>query len=217
MHPAILPTEMKQIVAVDSTPLPPSVITEKTLAFRMDSRTLWTKYALGLVNYAVSDVANLPNTSSVQQRIVKNANLIGDYFIPYYGIAAGNEITKHLTRMFNIGIDVVAAVKADKDITPYQIDWADCVEQFATFLNGLNPGQWPKIILVEMLDSLTKSWTQNIIARKTGDVIANAESIDDINKLIVTGIANHVNRGYQSLADLLSRGVVAQYPLSFME
>jgi hypothetical protein len=31
-------------------PLPAVVINEKTLVFRMDSRTLWTKYALGLVN-----------------------------------------------------------------------------------------------------------------------------------------------------------------------
>ena len=30
-------------------PLPSSVINESTMAFRMDSRTLWTKYALGLV------------------------------------------------------------------------------------------------------------------------------------------------------------------------
>jgi hypothetical protein len=68
-----------------------------------------------------------------------------------------------------------------------------------------------------MFDALTKLWTDNIKARITQNVILNAESIDGINKLVITGIANHVNKGYQSLADVLSRGVIAQYPSSFTE
>jgi hypothetical protein len=83
--------------------------------------------------------------------------------------------------------------------------------------NKLNPSHYPAILLQEMFDTLTKLWTDNIKARIKKDVILNAESIDGINKLVVTGIANHVNKGYQSLADVLSRGVIAQSPLSFTE
>lgn len=201
----------------DFTPLPSVVINEKTLVFRMNSRTLWTKYALGLVNYAVSDVANLSTTPSVEERLTKSATLIGDFFIPYYGIRAGSDIGKLLTDIFENGVQVVAELKKGGDIVPLQIKWAEQTRALAELFNRLNPSQYPVSLLSEMLEALTKLWTDNIKARITQNIILNAESIDGINKLVITGIANHVNKGYQSLADVLSRGVIAQYPLSFTE
>lgn len=197
--------------------LPSGVINEKTMVFRMDSRTLWTKYALGLVNFAVSDVADLPTTDSVEQRMYKSSTLIGDFFVPYYGIRAGSDISNLLTEIFKNGVEVVETLKKNGDIVPLQIKWAEQTQALAELFNKLNPGQYPVSLLEEMLQALTKLWTDNITARITKNIIMNAESIDGINKLVITGIANHVNKGYQSLADVLSRGVIAQYPMSFME
>lgn len=207
------PAELKSTI----DPLPSVVINEKTLVFRMDSRTLWTKYALGLVNYAVSSVADLSTTPSVEERLTKSATLIGDYFIPYYGIRAGSDIGKLLTDIFETGVEVVEVAKSKGDIVPLQIKWAEQTKILAELFNKLNPGQYPVSLIEEMLQALTKLWTDNINARITKNIIMNAESIDGINKLVITGIANHVNKGYQSLADVLSRGVIAQYPMSFLE
>ena len=203
-------------VSLSSTELPIVVINEKSMIFRMDSRTLWTKYALGLVNYAVSSVANLSTTPSVEERLTKSASMLGDYFIPYYGIRAGSEISRLLTAIFENGVDVVEAIKKKEDIVPLQIKWSEQTKELAELFNKLNPGQYPVSLIQEMLEALTKLWTDNIKARFTNNIILNAESIDGINKLVITGIANHVNKGYQSLADVLSRGVIAQYPLLFI-
>ena len=203
-------------VSLSSTELPIVVINEKSMTFRMDSRTLWTKYSLGLVNYAVSSVANLSTTPSVEERLTRSASLLGDYFIPYYGIRAGSEISRLLTAIFENGVDVVEAIKKKQDIVPLQIRWSEQTKELSELFNNLNPGQYPVSLIQEMLDALTKLWTDNIKARFTNNIILNAESIDGINKLVITGIANHVNKGYQSLADVLSRGVIAQYPLLFI-
>ena len=219
-YPIALPSKMKATMEQHMTslsPLPAVVINEKTLIFRMDSRTLWTKYALGLVNYAVSSVADLSTTPSVEERLTKAATLIGDYFTPYYGIRAGTEIGKLLTDIFETGVKVVEVLKINGDIVPLQIKWNEQTKALAELFNKLNPGQYPVLLLEEMLQALTRLWTDNIKARITQNIIMNAESIDGINKLVITGIANHVNKGYQSLADVLSRGVIAQYPLLFVE
>jgi hypothetical protein len=217
-HPATLPSGMlDNSNRLKLNPLPTVVINEKTLVFRMDSRTLWTKYALGLVNYAVSSVADLSTTPSVEERLTRSATLIGDYFIPYYGIRAGNNIGKMLTDIFETGVDVVEILKKKGDIVPLQIKWAGQTKALAELFNDLNPEQYPFLLIEEMLQALTKLWTDNINARITKNIIMNAESIDGINKLVITGIANHVNKGYQSLADVLSRGVIAQYPLLFVD
>lgn len=212
---AVVPAELKNKIS-EFDPLPAVVINEKTLVFRMDSRTLWTKYSLGLVNYAVSSVANLSTTPSVEERLTKAATLIGDYFIPYYGIRAGSDIGKLLADIFETGVRVVEVAKNKGDIVPLQIQWAEQTKALAELFNRLNPGQYPVLLIEEMLQALTKLWTDNINARITKNIIMNAESIDGINKLVITGIANHVNKGYQSLADVLSRGVIAQYPLAFV-
>jgi hypothetical protein len=216
-HPIVMPTEIKATMPDMIAPLPTVVINEKTLMFRMDSRTLWTKYSLGLVNYAVSSVADLSTTPSVEERLTKSATLIGDYFIPYYGIRAGSDIGKMLTDIFENGVQVVEVLKSKGNIVPLQIKWAQQTKALAELFNQLNPGQYPVLLIEEMLQALTRLWTDNINARITSNIIMNAESIDGINKLVITGIANHVNKGYQSLADVLSRGVIAQYPLIFTE
>lgn len=221
-HPATLPKGMisdppKVTTPSMLDPLPNIVINEKTLVFRMDSRTLWTKYSLGLVNYAVSSVADLSTTPSVEQRLTKAATLIGDYFIPYYGIRAGNDIGTALNAIFENGVEFVEVSKKKGNTVPLQIKWAEQTKALAKLFNDLNPSQYPIILLQEMLEALTKLWADNIHARITNDIILNAESIDGINKLVITGIANHVNKGYQSLADVLSRGVIAQYPLLFVD
>lgn len=214
--PVLVSSELKSKIS-SNEPLPTVVINEKTLTFRMDSRTLWTKYALGLVNFAVSDVADLSTTPSVEERMFKASSLLGDFFVPYYGIRAGSEITKLLTDIFVTGTEVVETLKKKGDIVPLQTRWAEQTKALSELFNKLNPGQYPFMLLEEMFTALTKLWTDNITARITKNVILNAESIDGINKLIITGIANHVNKGYQSLADVLSRGVIAQYPAAFVE
>lgn len=210
-------SDQPKLKAKSLDPLPGVVINEATMVFRMNSRTLWTKYALGLVNYAVSDVADLDSTPDVKERMYKASTLIGDFFVPYYGIKAGNDISKLLTDIFVTGTELVEVVKKKGDMSPLQIQWVEQTQALAELFNRLNPGQYPTSLLQEMLDALTKLWADNIVARFTKNTILNAESIDGINKLVITGIANHVNKGYQSLADVLSRGVIAQYPLSFLE
>jgi len=51
--------------------LPALVINERTLVFRMDSRTLWTRYSLGMINFSVSDFGNLDSTPSVEKNLKK--------------------------------------------------------------------------------------------------------------------------------------------------
>jgi hypothetical protein len=72
--------------------LPTIVINERTLVFRMDSRTLWTRYSLGMINYSVSSFGNLGSTPSVEKNLAKAASAIGDFFVPYYGMRAGTKI-----------------------------------------------------------------------------------------------------------------------------
>jgi len=198
-------------------PLPNVVINEQTLTFRMDSRTLWTRYSLGMINYSVSSFGNLSSTDSVERNLYKSASNIGDYFIPYYGIAAGSKIGGLLIAIATNGTKVVEAIGANRDIAVFQDIWIKQIHELSVYLNELNPGQYPVPLLEEMLINLTKFWTDDFTARFNKDFAADAIALDNILKVAVSGIPDHANKGYQSLADILSRGIIAQYPLSFVE
>lgn len=72
------------------------------------------------------------------------------------------------------------------------------------------------MLIEEMFNNMTTFWYNAIVARYNEDWSANEAAIDNLNKLVVTGIANHVNKGYSSIADIFSRGIIAQYPSLFV-
>jgi hypothetical protein len=198
-------------------PLPGAVINERTLVFRMDSRTLWTRYALGMINYSVSRFGNLAGTPAVERNLSRNASAVGDYFVPYYGITAGTKISSLLSVILLNGVKVVVALVDKKDIDVYQTIWSKQIYEWADYLNQLNPAYYPRDLLTEMMINLTGFWVDDFKARLVEDFAADAVALDNVLKVAVTGIPNHVNRGYSSIADILSRGIVAQFPLLFTE
>jgi hypothetical protein len=198
-------------------PLPGIVINERTLVFRMDSRTLWTRYSLGMINYSVSKFGNLSSTDSVERNLYKSANNIGDYFIPYYGITAGTKIGELLIAIASNGTKVVDAIGSNRDIAVFQDIWSKQIHELSLYFNELNPGQYPIPLVEEMITNLTKFWSDDFMARYNKDFAADAIALDNILKIAVSGIPDHANKGYQSIADIISRGIIAQYPLSFVE
>jgi hypothetical protein len=84
-------------------------------------------------------------------------------------------------------------------------------------LNSLNPSQYPKDLIIEMFVNLTKFWVEDFIARIEGDFASDSIALDNILKVAVIGIPNHVNRGYSSIADIMSRGIIAQFPTLFAD
>lgn len=212
----VTPVEMKKTVSAFE-PLPTVVINEKTLVFRMDSRTLWTRYSLGMINYSVSSFGNLGSTPSVEKNLAKSASAIGDFFVPYYGIKAGTKIGSLLVVMANNGTKVVESIKNKRDISPYEVIWNKQIEELATYLNELNPSQYPVDLITEQFTSLVNAWITDFTARYNGDFVTDSITLDSILKIAVSGIPNHTNKGYSSIADILSRGIIAQYPLSFVE
>jgi hypothetical protein len=214
-HPAVLPKTLA--VGDFFEPLPKVVINERTLVFRMDSRTHWTRYALGMINYSVSFLGKLDSTPAVERNLSRNAGMVGDYFIPYYGMTSGSKISSLLTVILINGTKVVQALDAKKDINAYNIIWEKQIYEFASYLNSLNPSQYPKDLIIEMFVNLTKFWVEDFIARIEGDFASDSIALDNILKVAVIGIPNHVNRGYSSIADIMSRGIIAQFPTLFAD
>jgi hypothetical protein len=197
-----------------SESLPVVVINEKTMTFRMDNRTLWTRYSLGMINFSVALYGNV-DSENVLENLKKAAAACGEYFTPYYGFNAAKKISSLLAVIVVNGSKVAEALKAKKDIVAYETIWDKQIDELATYLNELNPNYWPKDTLNEMFINLTALWVDDFKARLVKDFVADSIALDNIVKVAVSGIPNHINKGYTSIADTISKGIIAQSPLEF--
>ena len=198
--------------------LPQFVMNEDTMNFRMDSRSLWAKYAWGLLNYGISMNAGLPVMEQVEARMFKNARSLGDFITPYYGISAGTRFSDLLSSIGQVGIDVVKATKEKESLDKYQTMWTDQIVLLAQFMNELNPSNWPKSTVTDYFTNLVTFWVDEIKARAANDANADEAAIENLNKLVVMGVPNSVPaHKASSLSDVFSRGIIAQFPSLFVE
>ena len=198
--------------------LPMYVMNEDTMMFRMDSRSLWAKYAWGLLNYGISMTADLPVKEQVEARMFKNARALGDFITPYYGISAGSRFSDILSAIGQTGIDAVKATLENETLDKLNAMWTDQIDILAKFLVELNPGNWPETLTTDYFGNIVGFWVDEIQARANKDSVADENAIDNLNKTVVVGVRNSVpTHKSSSWADIFSRGIIAQFPTLFAE
>lgn len=198
-------------------PLPEIVINEKTLNFRMNARTLWTRYALGMINYSVARFGNISETPSVEDSLRAASSACGEYLFPYYGVTAGRKVGSLLTVIAINGTKAVEAIDENQAIDAYKVIWDKQIEELGSYLNELNPSYWPKDLLKDMFKNLTELWTENFYSRKRKDFAETTLTLDKILKVAVSGSTDGPTQTFPSIADRISKGIIAQFPMLFVE
>lgn len=188
----------------------PSVMTEETMLFRMNSRTLWSRFAWSLLNYSVALNSEIDGKEQAEARIYKHAENIGMLAAPYIGEAQGKVLGEALTTFGRIGVKVMQDLKDGKPLDGTKELWDKNIDEISIFLSTLNPKAWPKEPVKSYFDMLVKFWIDSIAARNARDWPANEIAIDNIDKLVTTGAGDMT-----SLADVFSGGIVEMYPEKF--
>lgn len=200
--------------------LPSYVMNEETMQFRMDCRVAWSKWVYSLLNYSISLNGNLPGTDQVKGRVHKNAVAIGDFMIPFYGLTASRAFVTAMIAIDDIGMHYVEAVKAKEspeELAKIADSWKPYIADIAKIFNELNPANWPESTVADIFAGIVQGWQDQLTARANGDLINDEIAIDYLNKLVVTGVPEFTVGSFSSLADLFSRGIVAQYPERFAD
>jgi hypothetical protein len=174
-------------------------------AFHDDMRKLWEDHVTWTRLFIVSFAADLPDLGPTTERLLQNQVDIGDAIEPFYGKAAANRLTVLLTEHITTAADVLVAAKAGDDDTfdDASAAWYRNARQIARFLHEANPDHWPlramRRMMREHLD-LTLAEAAHRLAGEYEKDIADYEAV-------------HV--AILHMADMLSRGIIAQFPDQF--
>jgi hypothetical protein len=176
--------------------------TPKEVALRQDMRKLWEDHITWTRLAVISLTTNSPDTQATVARLLRNQADIGNAVKPFYGRAAGDELTRLLREHILIAADLIAAAKTGNQeaVSSQQARWRANADEIASFLSSANPRSWKPAEMRAMMRSHLRLTTDEVVARLTKNWAADVRAYDRIHVQILR------------MADMLSDGLVAQFP-----
>jgi hypothetical protein len=182
-----------------------ATLTGQGVALRMDMRKLWEDHITWTRLAIISLEGDTPDTSATVARLLRNQVDIGNAIKPFYGEAAGNALTQLLRDHILIAADLIAAAKAgDNDaVAAAQARWTANADQIAAFLHDANPHFWKLDEMRSMMHDHLALTTREAVAHLQGDWDADIAAYDEVHVQIL------------GMADMLSEGIIGQFPKRF--
>jgi hypothetical protein len=177
----------------------------KQLALHDGMRRLWEDHITWTRLFIVSAAADLPDKQATTERLLRNQQDIGDAIKPFDGRAAGERLSALLTEHILVAAGLVAAAKAG-DQAAFQRQsriWYRNANQIADFLHKANPRHWARRDMRAMMREHLDLTLAEAVAHLTRDHRADIRAYDRIHRQIL------------GMADMLSDGIVAQFPKRF--
>jgi len=173
--------------------------------FRADMRKLWEDHVTWTRLYIVSATANLPDKEATANRLLQNQVDIGKAVAGFYGDAAGTKLTALLKDHIMIATQLIDT--AQKGDTAKKDDaakrWTANADDIASFLSGANPKNWQAADMKKMMREHLDLTTTEVVAQLQKDWTGSVAAYDKVHTQIL------------HMADMLSSGIVAQYPDRF--
>jgi len=178
------------------------------VAFHDAMRQLWEDQIVWTRQYIVSAATvpgDLADIGPTADRLLANQADIGDALRPFYGDAAGDAVTSLLRDHILTAAELIAAAKSGDaaGVEAAARAWYVNAHDIAVALHGLNPVHWPladlDAMMVEHLDLTLEEAVARLEGRYADDIAAY----------------DKVHAGILAMADMLSDGIIAQFPSAF--
>lgn len=173
--------------------------------FQNSMRKLWEEHVTWTRLYIVSAAADLPDKGATAQRLLQNQVDIGNAVKPFYGNAAGDQLTALLKDHILLAAALIADVKSG-NTAQAKIDqqkWYANADDIAIFLNHANPKNWPLTSMKEEMKMHLDQTLQEAADRLKGNYAQDIQDYDVVE--------NHI----LGMADVLSSGIIRQFPDRF--
>jgi hypothetical protein len=180
-------------------------LSAKAVKLRLAMNKLWEDHITWTRMVIVDFAANLPDLQTAEARLLRNQADIGNAVKPYYGAAAGRQLTQLLRTHILEAVPVLQDAKAG-DSAKLQNDlakWYANAHQIAVFLNKANPRNWPLKEMDKMMKRHLQLTTDEAVARLQGNWNADVKAYDRVHLEIL------------QMSRMLSTGIIKQFPNRF--
>lgn len=177
----------------------------RQIEFHDAMRQLWENHITWTRLFIISAVEELPDQELTAQRLLQNQADIGNAIKPFYGDAAGEQLTALLQEHILLAAEAITAAK-NGDNASFEdalARWYANADEIAAFLHAANPNNWPLDEMQTMMKSHLDLTLEEAAARLNGDYAADIAAYDKVHNDIL------------HMADMLSEGIMHQFPKRF--
>jgi hypothetical protein len=180
-------------------------LSAKAVAFRSAMDRLWEDHITWTRMVIVDFAAGLPDLQTAEARLLRNQADIGNAIKPYYGAAAGRQLTGLLRTHILEAVPVLQAAKAGDNakLAKALATWYVNAHQIATFLSKANPHNWPRKMTDAMMKRHLALTTKEAASRLQGNWSADVRAYDQVHTEIL------------QMSQMLSTGIIRQFPNRF--
>ena len=177
-------------------------------AFHDAMRQLWEDHIVWtrqLIVSAATGAESLPDIDRTAERLLRNQADIGNALGQFYGDRTGDAVEALLRDHILTAADIITAAKAGNSagVDEAVARWYANADDIAAALHELNPANWPlDEMQAHMKDHLDLT-LEEAVARLEGRYADDIAAYDAIHGQIL------------EMADMLSDGIVAQFPSRF--
>ena len=174
-------------------------------AFHDAMRKLWEDHITFTRLFIVSTFGDLPDQAATAERLLQNQDDVGDAIKPFYGDAAGEQLSALLRDHILIAAEILQAAKNGENaaLEDAVTRWYANADDIAVFLNSANPENWPLEEMKAMMREHLDLTLQEAVAYLNGDYPASIAFYDQV----------HIQA--LEMADMLSEGIIRQFPNKF--
>ena len=169
---------------------------------RAGMRKLWEDHITWTRVFIISAAAGLPDQEAATERLLRNQTDIGNAIKPFYGDAAGDQLTALLRGHITTAAELVTAAKANEQsaVRSASERWNANADSIAAFLSAANPRNWPERTLKSEMRRHLDLTTQEVTAHLQKKWEDDIEAYDKIHVQIL------------QMADALAMGIAKQFP-----
>ena len=174
-------------------------------AFHDQMRKLWEDHVTWTRLAIVTFADGSPGFDATAARLLDNQTDIGDAIKPFYGDAAGTQLSALLHDHITIAVEVLQAAKSGDTaaFNDANTRWYANADDIADFLAAANPRFWPQ----DMMRADMKAHLDQTLAEAShelaGDYPASVRDYEVVHQHIL------------DMADMLSDGIIKDFPNQF--
>ena len=183
----------------------PAAKTNAQAAFQDQMRKLWEDHVTWTRLVIVTFADGSAGFEATAARLLKNQDDIGDAIEPFYGEAAGDQLTALLKDHIGIAVELLRAAKAGDSAAFEKANaaWYVNADDIADFLAQANPRYWPQATMRAAMKSHLDQTLAEASHELTGQYAASVTDYDQIHHHIL------------GMADVLSTGIIRAFPGRF--
>jgi hypothetical protein len=173
--------------------------------FQDEMRKLWEDHVTWTRLAIVAFVDESDGFGAAADRLLRNQTDIGDAIKPFYGEAAGNQLTALLRDHITIAVELLQAARAGDDAAfeRARTAWYANSDDIADFLAAANPKYWPQETMRHSMRMHLDQTLAEASHELSGQYAASVADYDEIHDHIL------------AMADVLSSGIIRAFPHRF--